>query len=179
MKQSIVIAGFGGQGVLFFGKTLAYQGMDLGKNISWLPSYGPEMRGGTANCTIIISDAPIGSPITSKPDVLIAMNKPSLEKFESKVKPGGLIIVDNFLIDKKVERDDVETIYIPAMKIANELGTENLGNMVMAGAYLKAQDYAKLEDLEKSVKAHTPASKEKLLEQNIKMIKAGYDYQVC
>ena len=107
------------------------------------------------------------------------MNKPSLEKFESKVKPGGLIIIDSFLIDKKVDRDDVETIYIPAMKIANELGSENLGNMVMAGAYLKAQDYAGLEDLEKSVKAHTPASKEKLLEQNIKMIKAGYDYQVC
>lgn len=178
MFEQITIAGFGGQGVLFVGKTLAYLGMDTDKNISWLPSYGPEMRGGTCNCSVIISDNQIGSPIIVNPDTLIVMNKPSLEKFADTVKPGGLIVLDSSLIDTKVERDDIEIIYIPAMKIAEAHGNAQLGNMVMAGAYIKAKEpMFKIESLYESVKAHIPPAKVKLAESNIELIKAGYDFK--
>ena len=109
MYEQIVIAGFGGQGVLFAGKILAYMGMDTGKELSWLPSYGPEMRGGTCNCSVIIADSQIGSPIIQRPDALIVMNKPSLEKFVDTVKPGGVIVLDSSLIDTKVERGDEDS----------------------------------------------------------------------
>lgn len=177
MTQEIMIAGFGGQGVLFAGKTLAYAGMDLNKNISWLPSYGPEMRGGTANCSVILSDVPIGSPIITNSDVLIAMNKPSLEKFEDTVRPGGVIILDSIHIDSKVKREDVTTVYIPAMKMAEELGNVKLGNMVMLGAYAKHNSYLSLEDVTDSIKAHTPAAKAALGELNIKMVVNGYHFE--
>lgn len=178
MFEQMIIAGFGGQGVLFVGKTLAYLGMDTGKNLSWLPSYGPEMRGGTCNCSVIISDNAIGSPIITNPDTLIVMNKPSLEKFADTVKPGGLIVLDSSLIDIKVERDDVTVIYIPAMEIAEEHGNSQLGNMVMAGAYIKAKEpMFSIDDLYASVKAHIPPAKAKLAEKNIELIKAGYEYK--
>ncbi len=125
MIQRIIFAGFGGQGVLFAGKTVAYAGMDKSLEISWLPSYGPEMRGGTANCSVTVSDMPIGSPIISKPDVLIAMNKPSLEKFMNMVEPGGVIVYDSSLIDTKITRDDVKVAAIPAKKIADEAGSKS------------------------------------------------------
>ena len=117
MNKEILIAGFGGQGILFSGKFLAYEGLIDGKEVSWLPSYGPEMRGGTANCSIIISDSAVGSPIVSNPDILIAMNLPSLDKYENETKNGGQIFVDSSLIERKVERTDVETYYIPATKM--------------------------------------------------------------
>ena len=119
----MLFAGFGGQGILFAGKFLAYKGLIEGKQVSWLPSYGPEMRGGTANCSVIISDEPIGSPIVDKPDVLVAMNIPSLEKYENEVVSGGKIFVDSTMIDKKVDRTDVDVYYIPATKMANDNGT--------------------------------------------------------
>lgn len=176
MTQEIMIAGFGGQGVLFAGKTLAYAGMDLDKNISWLPSYGPEMRGGTANCSVIISDTPIGSPIISNCDTLIAMNKPSLEKFVNTVKPGGLIIYDSVYIDTEVKRDDVTVVAIPAKTMAEELGNGKLGNMVMLGAFIKKYSGLSIDDIDKSVREHTPKSKAALAELNVNMIKAGYDF---
>ena len=175
--KKIIFAGFGGQGVLFAAKTLAYAGMDAGMQISWLPSYGPEMRGGTANCSVILSEQPIGSPVILQPDVLIAMNKPSLEKFEDTVAPGGVIVLDSFLIDKKVKRDDVTVIYIPAKQLAEEAGKASLGNMVMLGAAVRHGELLDKELLDKSLVEHTPASKAALAELNKKMVEIGYNFK--
>ena len=132
-----LIAGFGGQGILFSGKFLAYKGLTDGANVSWLPSYGPEMRGGTASCSVIISDTPVGSPIVAKPDVLIAMNLPSLDKYEDSVVPGGMIFVDSSLIEREVRRKDVKVFYIPATKLASDNGIEKLANMIVIGKVLR------------------------------------------
>ena len=119
--HEIIIAGFGGQGLLFAGKVLAYGGLIENREVSWLPSYGPEMRGGTANCNVILSDSPVGSPIVQHPDILIVMNTPSLDKYESTVAPGGKIFVDSALITRKVSREDVEVFYIPATQMASDM----------------------------------------------------------
>ena len=137
MMNQILIAGFGGQGVLFAGKFLAYKGLIEGKQVSWLPSYGPEMRGGTANCSVIVGDEPIGSPIVNAPNTLIAMNLPSLQKYENAVVPGGLILVDSSLIAEKVARTDVKVCYVPATKLANDSGFSTLANMILIGKLLK------------------------------------------
>ena len=137
MTNEIMIAGFGGQGVMAIGKSLAEAGMKEGKEVSWLPSYGPEMRGGTANCSIILSDAPVGSPIITNPDVLVAMNLPSLQKFVNDVVPGGKIFIDSTLIDEKVQRTDVEVFYIPATQLAKDAGFATLSNMVLTGKVMK------------------------------------------
>ena len=131
-----LFAGFGGQGILFSGKFLAYKGLTEDKNVSWLPSYGPEMRGGTASCSVILSDTPVGSPIVSKPDVLVAMNLPSLDKYEDAVVPGGTIFVDSTLIERKVKRTDVTVHYIPATALAGENGMPTLANMIIVGKIL-------------------------------------------
>ena len=133
----LLFSGFGGQGILFAGKFIAYKGLMDGKNVSWLPSYGPEMRGGTASCSVIVSDEPVGSPIVSTPDILVAMNLPSLDKYESTVAPGGMIFLDSSLIERKVERDDVKVFYIPATKLAGENGMPTLANMIIVGKILK------------------------------------------
>ena len=144
MKSAqIIFAGFGGQGILFSGKFLAYNGLIADKNVSWLPSYGPEMRGGTANCSVIISDTPIGSPIVSVPDMLVAMNNPSLDKYEDLVAPGGKIIIDSTLIDRKVTRTDVDVFYVPATKMAGDEGIPTLANMILVGKLIK-DAYAKI-----------------------------------
>ena len=145
-----LIAGFGPQGILFAGKFLAYFGLNENLNVSWLPSYGPEMRGGTASCNVILSEIPVGSPIVSKPDVLIAMNLPSLDKYEDSVVPGGIIYVDSTLIERKVRRDDVKVVYIPATKMASDNGTATLANMIIIGKVLA--DCGKFDD-EETVKA--------------------------
>ena len=131
--RQYLFSGFGGQGILFSGKFIAYKGLLEGKQVSWLPSYGPEMRGGTASCSVIVSDEPVGSPIVSKPDVLIAMNLPSLDRYESTVAPGGVIIADSTLIERKVTRDDVTVYYIPATRLASENGFPTLANMIIVG----------------------------------------------
>ena len=136
MNCNILFAGFGGQGILFAGKFVAYKGLLENKQVSWLPSYGPEMRGGTANCSVIVSDEPIGSPIVSNPDVLVAMNLPSLDRYENEVVSGGKIFVDSTLITRKVERTDVDVYYIPATEIANEKGISTLANMIITGKLL-------------------------------------------
>ncbi len=136
----ILIAGFGGQGILFAGKFLAYKGLLEGKQISWLPSYGPEMRGGTASCSVIISDTPVGSPIVSKPDVLVAMNLPSLDKYEDSVVPGGVIFVDSTLIERKVNRTDVTVYYVPSTQLASDNNLGNLANMIMMGKLMDVND---------------------------------------
>ena len=137
MTSQILIAGFGGQGILFSGKLLAYKALSEGKELSWLPSYGPEMRGGTASCSVTISDESVGSPIIDNPDVLIVMNLPSLDKYEKTVKKGGTIFVDSTLIERKVERDDVRAFYIPCTKMAQDMGTPNLANIILLGKVLK------------------------------------------
>ncbi|UWG95698.1 2-oxoacid:acceptor oxidoreductase family protein [Dehalobacter sp. DCM] len=170
------IAGFGGQGVLFAGKILVYAGMLAGKEVSWLPSYGPEMRGGTANINVIVSDTPIGSPIINYPNMLVAMNQPSLEKFESDVQKEGMIIVDSALIPIPVTRTDVTVFYIPATKLAEEAGLKGLANMVMVGKIAKETGIFDLETLNKAVSKSIPERKKELLASNIQAIEIGYNY---
>ena len=172
----IMIAGFDGQGVLFAGKFLAYKGMVQDKQISWLPSYGPEMRGGTANCSVVISDTPVGSPIITTPDVLIAMNLPSLQKFVDAVVPGGKIILDSTLIDAKVERTDVEVFYVPATQLAKDAGFATLANMILTGKALKEIDIVAFEGNEETLKSFIPAKKAGLIDMNLKALQIGYDF---
>ena len=171
----ILIAGFGGQGVLFAGKFLAYKGLVQDKQISWLPSYGPEMRGGTANCSVIISDTPVGSPIITTPDVLVAMNLPSLQKFVDAVAPGGKIILDSTLIDAKVERTDVEVFYIPATQLAKDAGFSTLANMILTGKALKEMDIVAYEGNKETLESFIPAKKAGLIDMNIKALQIGYE----
>ncbi|MBQ7969044.1 MAG: 2-oxoacid:acceptor oxidoreductase family protein [Clostridia bacterium] len=176
MTKNILIAGFGGQGVLFAGKFLAYKGMLEGKQISWLPSYGPEMRGGTANCSVIISDEPVGSPIVSKPDILIAMNLPSLDKYEKDVVSGGMIFVDSTLIGRKVERTDVKVFYVPSTKLAQEIGAPKLSNMILMGKVIKEAGAVSYENLEDGLKKVVPAKHADMFDINLKAIETGYNY---
>ena len=138
MVLTNIFAGFGGQGVLLIGKLVAYAGMDEGRNVSWLPSYGPEMRGGTANCSVVVSDDPIASPVLSMADCVIAMNTPSLDKFEANVLPGGKLFINSSIIDKKATRTDIDVYYVPCNDIADQLGNPKVLNMAMLGAYLEA-----------------------------------------
>ena len=172
----ILIAGFGGQGILFAGKFLAYKGLVEDKQVSWLPSYGPEMRGGTANCSIVLSDSPVGSPIITTPDVLVAMNLPSLQKFVDTVAPGGKIFVDSTLIDMKVERTDVEVFYIPATQLAKDAGFGSLANMILTGKVLKECDAVPFEGNQQTLEAFIPAKKANLIDANCKALQIGYDY---
>ena len=173
----ILIAGFGGQGVLFAGKFLAYKGLIADKQVSWLPSYGPEMRGGTANCSVIISDTPVGSPIVGTPDVLVAMNLPSLKKYENDVAKGGIIIVDSALINEKVERDDVTTYYVPATKMANDEGFSTLANMILMGKLMKVREEIGFDGTEAAINKVVPPKKANLIEVNLKALKTGYDFE--
>ena len=172
----ILIAGFGGQGVLFAGKFLAYKGLVQDKNVSWLPSYGPEMRGGTANCSVILSDMPVGSPIITEPDILVAMNLPSLQKFVDSVVPGGKILVDSTLIDEKVARTDVEVFYIPATQMAKDAGFATLSNMVLTGKVMKETGAVSFENNKETFEKFIPAKKANLIEINCQALKLGYDY---
>ena len=173
----ILIAGFGGQGVLFAGNFLAYKGLLEDRQVSWLPSYGPEMRGGTANCSVTISDAPIGSPIVTKPDCLIAMNLPSLLKYQNDVKAGGTIILDSALISEKVERDDVNVYYVPATKLAADAGFPTLANMILTGKYLAAVDEVGMADIDDVLAKVVPPKKANLLDINKQALTIGHDYE--
>ena len=174
--MQILIAGFGGQGVLFAGKFLATKGLIEGKNVSWLPSYGPEMRGGTANCSVIISDDPGGSPIVSEPNCLVAMNLPSLRRYENSVVPGGMILVDSTLINEKVERDDVSVFYVPATKMAKDEGFSTLANMILCGKLIKESADLKFENTDEALKKVIPPRKANLLDINLKALKVGYEF---
>ena len=176
MTTQILIAGFGGQGVLFAGKFLAYKALMENKELSWLPSYGPEMRGGTANCSVIVSDDPVGSPIVSKPDVLIAMNLPSLDKYEKAVNPGGMIFVESTLIERKVQRDDVKVFYVPATRLANDMGAPTLANMVMVGKLIKECDAVTYDNLEAALHKVVSAKHADLFDVNLKAINIGYEF---
>ena len=177
MTNEYLIAGFGGQGLLFAGKFLVNKGMMEGKEVSWLPSYGPEMRGGTASCSVIISDEPVGSPIVSKPNVLMVMNLPSLDKYESTVKPGGKIFLDSSLIDRKVERTDVEAYYVPATQMASDNGLSGLANMILAGKLMKEMgDFEDEEAVVASLKKVVSVKHPEMFEKNLQALKLGRDY---
>lgn len=170
---NIVFAGFGGQGILFAGKVVAYAGLIEGRELSWLPSYGPEMRGGTANCSICLSDEPIGSPLVTNPNVLIAMNRPSLDKFVNEVEPGGTILLDSSLIDERVERDDVTVFYVPASKLAEENGLKGLANIILVGKLRKELAFCTEETLDKALQKCIPARKAGMLGFNRKALEIG------
>ena len=172
----ILIAGFGGQGILFSGKFLAYKGLMEELQVSWLPSYGPKMRGGTANCNVVLSDTPVGSPIITTPDVLIAMNLPSLEKYVDTVVPGGQVYVDSSLIDAKVDRTDVEVFYIPATQMAKDEEIATLANMIIIGHLLENNKELSFEGTEAVVNKLVPAKKAELIELNMKALMLGKEY---
>ena len=176
-SRQYLFSGFGGQGILFTGKFLAYKGLMEEKQVSWLPSYGPEMRGGTASCSVIVSDEAIGSPIVSKPDVLVAMNLPSLDRFENDVQPGGYIIADSTLIERKVTRTDVNVCYIPATRLANENGTPTLANMIIVGKLLALFGEDKEEDVRRALSKVISAKRADMLDVNLKAIQLGADYK--
>lgn len=170
----ITISGFGGQGILFLGQMLCYAASDIGRKVSWLPSYGPEMRGGTANCMVEISDTEIYSPLILNPDVLLAMNKPSLVRFEKAVKPGGVIILNKDMIDIKVNREDVKQVWISANKIAENLGNTKVSNMVALGALIGVTGIIELDDVLKAIEKKLPANKREALQVNKEALSLGY-----
>ena len=176
MTYEILLAGFGGQGILFAGKLLAYCALFEGKEISWLPSYGPEMRGGTANCNVILSDTPVGSPIVDHPNVLMVMNAPSLDKYENAVTAGGSIFLDSTLITREVERKDVEVYRVPATQMANEMGIPGLANMILLGAVIAKTGCIEEAGIEDALKKVIPARKMNLLEANMNALEAGKNY---
>jgi 2-oxoglutarate ferredoxin oxidoreductase subunit gamma len=171
--QEIIFAGFGGQGTLSMGKFLAYAGMDADMNVSWLPSYGPEMRGGTANCSVILSDEQVGSPIISNPNTLVVMNRPSLDKFEKGLIKGGLLIIDSDLVDRMPNRDDIEVISIPAQTEAANIGSKQIANMVLLGALVKRTGIVSMEAIVTALKDH---GKEKFFEVNKMALERGASY---
>jgi len=175
-NYSFLLAGFGGQGILFTGKVIAYAGMLDGKEVSWLPSYGPEMRGGTANCSVTVSDEPIGSPLVVKPAVLVALNLPSLDKFEASVEAGGKVIIDSSIIDRKLNRADVEAHYIPATKLASDNNLKGLANMIVLGKLLKLTGFVDDQTFKEALKKCVPPKKEALLESNLRAIEIGFSY---
>ena len=173
MQTEIVISGFGGQGVLFAGQLLAYAAMDEGRHVTWIPSYGPEMRGGTAHCTIIISEDEIGSPLVRNPKAAIAMNMPSLDKYEPLVASGGVLIVNSSLTTRAPTRSDIRVVEIPANNIAEALGNTKLVNLVLTGALLAATRVLPLEAVERALEAHLPERHRALLEANVRALHQG------
>ncbi|GAB4462064.1 MAG: 2-oxoacid:acceptor oxidoreductase family protein [Anaerolineales bacterium] len=175
MQKEIIIAGFGGQGVLFGGQVLAYAAMDTGKQVTWIPSYGPEMRGGTANCTVIIADEEIGSPLVQHPPLAIALNLPSFDKYEELLAPGGTLVVNQSMVDRGAKRTDIHVIFVPCNEIAEEIGDRKLLNMVAVGALLTALPELTLKDIEKALEAHLPERHKHLLPKNYEALKRGYE----
>jgi 2-oxoglutarate ferredoxin oxidoreductase subunit gamma len=174
MKElNSILAGFGGQGILFMGKAIAYAGLLEGREVSWLPSYGPEMRGGTANCSVCVSDEQIGCPLVTAPDALIVMNRPSFEKFVPTVKPGGVIIVESSIIDAKVERGDVSVHYVPATALAEKHGLKGLANLILTGCLLAATDFCKMDTMALVMEKIVPARKAHLVPKNVEALKLG------
>jgi 2-oxoglutarate ferredoxin oxidoreductase subunit gamma len=174
METSIIIAGFGGQGALFAGQLLAYTGMDAGRHVTWIPSYGPEMRGGTANCTVIIGDDPIGAPLVAQPDVAVVFNQPSYDKYEPIVKSGGLLVVNSSIVSDQTGRADIEAVYVPANSIAEEFGTTKMMNMVLIGAMLRRRPVLAVDDVAKALEEHLPANKAHLIEANLNVLRRGF-----
>jgi len=177
MREEIIMAGSGGQGIMFAGTLLAHAAMDEGLNVTYFPSYGAEMRGGTANCTVIISDENIGSPVVTNPSTLLAMNEDSLERFASKVKKGGLIIVNSSLSKKEIAMDKVEVLKIPATELAEKLGDGRVANMVILGAYINRRKAVSLERTTESLRKVLGEERKELLKLNREALRKGEEYK--
>lgn len=173
MQTEIILSGFGGQGALFAGQLLSYAAMDSGKEVTWIPSYGPEMRGGTANCTVVISDEEIGSPFVHHPQAVVAMNLPSLDKYEQSIQAGGLLVINSSMVNRQPTRTDIKVVSIPASEIAQGLGDPRMTNMVMVGGLLGNLPVLALNTVEKSLKEHLPARHQKLLPLNYQALRKG------
>lgn len=176
MQTELIIAGFGGQGVLFAGQLLSYAAMDAGKEVTWIPSYGPEMRGGTANCTVIVADEEIGSPLVRNPQAVIAMNLPSLDKYEPLVKAGGVLVVNSSIVNRAPTRTDIRSILVPANEVAESIGDKRLTNMVLLGALLANLPIMPIDAIEVALQAHLPARHHKLLPLNYQALRKGAEY---
>jgi 2-oxoglutarate ferredoxin oxidoreductase subunit gamma len=178
MQTEIIIAGFGGQGVLFAGQLIAYTALDEKKEVTWIPSYGPEMRGGTANCTVIVADDEIGSPLVRNPQAVIAMNLPSLDKYEPLVHEGGVLVVNSSMVDRPVKRAGIRAVLVPGNEIAEELGDRRMANMVLLGALLANLPFLPIESIERSLKKHIPERHQNLLPLNFQALQRGAGYVV-
>jgi 2-oxoglutarate ferredoxin oxidoreductase subunit gamma len=177
MQSDIILSGFGGQGALFAGQLLAYAAMDSGREVTWIPSYGPEMRGGTANCTVVIADEEIGSPFVQFPSAVVAMNLPSLDKYEASLKPGGVLVINSSMVNRPPTRKDIKVVSIPASEIAQKLGDLRMTNMVLVGGLLGNLPVLEIETVEKSLREHLPARHHKLLPLNFQAIRKGAEYK--
>ena len=175
MKKEFIFAGFGGQCMLLIGKFLAMACMLDGKHVSWLPSYGPEMRGGTANCSVIVSDDPVASPLVDQADVVVAMNRPSMDKFESHVKPGGVLVVNSSLIDRKAERSDIKVVYCDANRLAEKVGNPKGANVAILGALLQKAPVVDDEKMSEAIRIELGERKAKFLPGNMAALQAGKD----
>lgn len=175
MQKEIIIAGFGGQGVLFGGQVITYAAMDVGKEVTWIPSYGPEMRGGTANCTVVIADDEIGSPLVKNPPLAIALNLPSFDKYEESLATGGTLIVNQSMVDRAAKREDINVIFVPCNEIAEEIGNKKLLTMVAVGALLTVLPEISLKDVEKALAGHLPARHKHLLPMNYEALRRGFE----
>jgi 2-oxoglutarate ferredoxin oxidoreductase subunit gamma len=173
MQTELILSGFGGQGIMFAGQILSYAAMDAGREVTWIPSYGPEMRGGTANCTVVIADDEIGSPVVKNPDAALAMNLPSLDKYESLVKPGGVLVVNSSMVDRAPQRKDIRAIAVPCNDIAEELGNSRLANMVAVGALVAGSGVLSVDDIEAALNTHMPGRHTPLLPKNVEAIRRG------
>jgi 2-oxoglutarate ferredoxin oxidoreductase subunit gamma len=176
MQTEILIAGFGGQGVLFAGQLLAYAAMDEGREVTWIPSYGPEMRGGTANCTVVIATEEIGSPLVRSPQAVVAMNLPSLDKYEPTIKPGGVLVVNGSIVNRGGQRADIRTVMVPGNEIAESLGDRRMTNMVLLGSLLANLPVLPMEAVERALQAHLPARHHRLLPLNFQALQRGAAY---
>ena len=173
MQQEIVFSGFGGQGALFAGQVLAYAAMEEGLNVTWIPSYGPEMRGGTAHCTVVVSDKPIGSPVVSHPSIAAVFNIPSFDRYESLIPAGGLLVVNTSLVTQRSSRTDIDVLYVPATDTATELGNTRLANMVVLGALLSRRPLVPLEAAKNAVTAHIAERHRDTLDLNYRALAMG------
>jgi 2-oxoglutarate ferredoxin oxidoreductase subunit gamma len=173
MNESVIMSGFGGQGIMLMGQLLCYAGMHEGKNVSWMPSYGPEMRGGTANCTVMISADRVGSPVTRFPRSLVAMNKASLDKFESAIQPGGFLLINSSLVDQTPSRTDLKVIQVPANQIAEEAGTLQVTNMAALGAYVAGTSVVSLDSVIIALRRMIPEHRKDMLAVNEKALRRG------
>jgi len=176
METSLIIAGFGGQGALFAGQLLAYAAMETGKEATWIPSYGPEMRGGTAHCTVIVSDEPIGAPLVHDPQCVIAMNLPSMDKYELLLRASGILIYDGDLIQRPLVRSDIHAIAVPAQAIARRCGSQRLVNVLLLGSLLAVCSVVDPAAVECALHAHLPERHAALLAPNIAAFRAGSEY---
>lgn len=173
MQTEIVISGFGGQGVLFAGQILTFAGMDAGREVTWMPSYGPEMRGGTANCTVIIADEEIGSPMVRHPKAAVVMNLPSLDKYEPTLAEGGVLVINSSLVNRGATRTDIISVSVPANEIAEKLGNKRLTNMVLLGALLEKLPVLPMSALNDALKNHLPERHRKFLPANLEALRQG------